>query len=427
MPRSELIVLLQGARAGVLAHDGGELSLAYDPEWRAREGSYPLSLSMPLGQTRHPDAPVRAWIEGLLPDNDDTLRRWARRFGASARNPFSLLQHVGEEVAGAAQFVAPDRVKAIQREQGRVDWLDDEGVASELRRLLEQPGGPRADDALGQFSLAGAQPKTALLREGDRWGIPSGAIPTTHIFKPPTLELDHLAENEHLCLRLAQVLDISAANSELMGFDDRIAIVVERYDRSEVGGRLVRLHQEDLCQAAGVGPQTKYESEGGPGVERIATLLRENSTSAAEDIDRFVTALAFNWAIGGSDAHAKNYSVLIGPGQIRLAPLYDLISVLPYPSFGRADRIKLAMRIGGESRIGSIHPRHWRRLADEVGLDAAQVRDRAASIAEAVASSVGHVVGDAVEGGLDREFGERYEAAVHSNAVRCARALEGNG
>lgn len=213
-----------------------------------------------------------------------------------------------------------------------------------------------------------------------------------------------------------------------MDFDDQTAIVVERYDRAQIGGRLVRLHQEDLCQSAGVGPRNKYESEGGPGVGSIAALLRDHSTDASEDIDRFVAALAFHWAIGGSDAHAKNYSVLIGPHQIRLAPLYDLISVLPYPSLSaRSDRVRLAMKIGGESRIGWIQPRHWHRLADEVGLDPDPVHTRAASIADAVTTSVDRVVAEAIDAGLDREFGERYRQVVHSNAARCARALERHG
>lgn len=420
---AELVVLLQGVRAGVVRQHRGDLSLAYDHQWQSSDGGYPLSLSLPLAQREHGDELVRSYLEGLLPDSAHVLEQWGRRFGVSARNPFSLLQHVGEDIAGAAQFVTPERVDALARREGAVEWLDQAEVAELLGGLRTDQSAWRPAGATGQFSLAGAQPKTALLLQDGRWGIPAGAIPTTHILKPPLLDLDHLAGNEHLCLRLAQELEISAANSSIMRFGDQIAIVVERYDRAVFDGRLIRLHQEDLCQSAGVTPRTKYESEGGPGAGAILGLLRDNSSAAAEDMDRFVAALAFNWAIGGSDAHAKKYSVLIGPGQVRLAPLYDLVSVLPYPTMGPAGKVRLAMRIGGEAQAGRIAARHWHRLAEAGDLDAEHVVARATEVVGAVHGSVAKVIDDAVEEGVDERFARAFGEVVRANAANCARAL----
>jgi serine/threonine-protein kinase HipA len=419
----ELVVLLNGVPAGVVRQDSGELSFIYEEAWRNRGDSYPLSLSMPLVQREHGDPVVRSYMEGLLPDNESILQEWGRRFGVSARNPFSLLQHVGEDVAGAAQFVDPERLEEVMQAAGEIEWLDEAEIASRLEGLLDDHSAWRRSGDPGHFSLAGAQPKTALYRRGNRWGVPSGAIPTTHIIKPPAIGLDHFAENEHLCLRLARQLEISASNSEICRFEDQPAIVVERYDREELDGRIFRIHQEDLCQSAGITPRTKYEAEGGPGVAPIVELLHDNSSAAAEDIYRFIEALALNWVIGAPDAHAKNYSVLIAAGQVRLAPLYDLVSLLPYPEEALPRNIKLAMKVGGEYRVGYVMRRHWLRLAEDSGLDPDRVVARVLEVASSAADAVHIVVAAEVSLGVNPEFGQRFEAAVAANAQNCLAAI----
>lgn len=106
--------------------------------------------------------------------------------------------------------------------------------------------------------------------------------------------------------------------------------MVERYDRIRQRDRWVRIHQEDLCQALGIHPARKYENEGGPNAAKIVELLRSQSSAPEEDISSFVDSLIFNWLIAGTDAHAKNFSLLLGSqGAVRLAPFYDLASVLP--------------------------------------------------------------------------------------------------
>ena len=185
--------------------------------------------------------------------------------------------HVGEDCAGAVQFVSPERLETLIAEPAarEIQWLTEEDVAERLRTLRADHSAWRAASDTGQFSLAGAQPKTALLFERKRWGVPSGRIPTTHILKPPTGEWDGHAENEHFSLQLARSLGLIVPNSSVVRFQDEIAIVVERYDRARAGGRWVRIHQEDMCQALGLHPTRKHESDGGPGVRRIVELLRE--------------------------------------------------------------------------------------------------------------------------------------------------------
>jgi len=292
---------------------------------------------MPLAAREHRRAVVEAFLWGLLPDNEQVLARWAAKFQVSARNVFALISHVGEDCAGAIQFVSPDRLETIRSgKEDKVEWLDEHDIAQRLQTLRADHAAWRLPRDTGQFSLAGAQPKTALLLQKGRWCIPSGRLPTTHILKPPTGHFDGHAENEHICLMLARSLGLPAAQSRVMRFGDEIAIVIERYDRQRKGNDIVRVHQEDVCQALGIMPTKKYQNEGGPGPASIVDLLHTYSTDREEDVGTFIAALGFNWLIAGIDAHAKNYSLLLSGPQVRLAPLYDVASILPYDEFDPA-------------------------------------------------------------------------------------------
>jgi serine/threonine-protein kinase HipA len=305
------------------------------------------------------------------------LDRWAKKFQVSARNVFALISHVGEDCAGAVQFVTPDRLEAFKSgKDDKVEWLDEAAIAKRLRALREDHAAWRLPRDTGQFSLAGAQPKTALLLQKDRWGIPSGRIPTTHILKPPPGHFDGHAENEHICLKLARSLGMPVADTKVMRFEKEIAIVIERYDRQFSGNTIIRVHQEDICQAKGVLPTKKYQNEGGPAPADIVELLRSYSTDRETDLDTFVDTLGFNWLIAGTDAHAKNYSLLLASGPtVRLAPLYDIASILPYDDVD-VQKIKLAMKVGGEYKLNQIGLRQWQKFAREVRLGCGQGTDR---------------------------------------------------
>jgi serine/threonine-protein kinase HipA len=421
----ELIALVGGREMGRVRQDPrGRLAFAYDGGWRGDAAAHPLSLSMPLAATEHGHAVVEAFLWGLLPDNSHILDRWGRRFRVSPRNPFALLAHVGEECAGAVQFVRPDRLALLRKKGAKtVRWLDAAGIEERLRALRADQSAWRRPGDTGQFSLAGAQPKTALFLERGRWGVPSGRTPTTHILKPPTGELDGHVENEHCCLSLARELGLPAAASAVMRFGDEIAIVVERYDRLRTRGGVIRVHQEDVCQALGVMPTKKYESEGGPGVRAVAELLRAHSSARAEDLDRFVDSVALNWLIAGPDAHAKNYSILIGAGgQTRLAPLYDLASALPYPKLD-LHKTTLAMKLGGEYRLRAIGPRQWHKLSAELRLDPGRVRDRVRELAARIPDAAATVRREAVASGLHHPVVDRLPGLLAKRAEQCAALL----
>jgi len=425
--RNELVVLLNGEQVGIVGQGrDGQLAFLYDRRWRERDDAYPLSLSMPLALERHPDEVVRAFLEGLLPDKANVLERWGRELHVSPRNPFALLTHVGEDCAGAVQLVARDRLPLVLTSgDEHIEWLSEEDVAERLRDAIDRDGTGRLAGDQGHFSLAGAQPKTALFHDGHRWGIPAGRVPTTHIIKPPAQkDLDGFDINEHFCLKLARELGLSAPESSIETFGDITAIVVERYDRLRTTDATVaRLHQEDACQALGVSPLGKYESDGGPGAPEIVNLLMRQSSDASTDVGAFLDALALNWVIAGTDAHAKNYSVLISPEAVRLAPLYDLLSALPYATRLPYKQLKLSMRIDREYHLWKVRERHWQGVASMCDLDPQPLVQRVAELAQAVPEATRVTAAGVREEGINHEIVDRLEEDITEHASRCLGLL----
>ena len=422
----ELIALLDGKETGrVVRANHGKLTFSYKEEWRDADSAYPLSLSMPLALAEHPNAKIDPFLWGLLPDNEIVLGNWARKFHVSPRNAFSLIACVGEDCAGAIQFVQPERLDAIMGTAApSIEWLDEAEIARRLRALREDQSAWRAPRDTGQFSLAGAQPKTALLFDNKKWGVPSGRVPTTHILKPPSGEFDGHAENEHFCLELARALGLPVVDSRIMHFKDEIAIVVERYDRLRISGTLHRVHQEDICQALSIPPTRKYQNEGGPGIREIVGLLSENSSMPKEDITTFLDSAAYNWLIARTDAHAKNYALLIGAGgQIRLAPLYDMASVLPYPGIN-IDKVKVSMKIGGEYHLRNIRPYHWRKLAAELKLDPDTTLHRVSDLAAQLKDQVSGVKGQMTKEGLKHPIITRLADAIAKRAGESLKMIK---
>lgn len=426
----ELHALASGVMMGRVLWDRrrDRLSFVYEADWQSNATNYPLSLSMPLTAAEHGHNTVEAFLWGLLPDNDGILKRWGERFQVSPRHAFQLLRHVGEECAGAVQLVRPERaLKWLEgSETGSVKWLKDQEIAQRLKLLLQDHSVSRIGSDAGQFSLAGAQPKTGFLYDprGQRWGVPSGMIPTTHIFKPATGDFDGHAENEHFCIRLAHALDMPVASSAIHYFDGTTVIVVERYDRLRDAKKVIRIHQEDTCQALARMPQTKYQNQGGPSPREIIGLIRAHSSIREEDEKRFVDALIFNWLLSGTDAHAKNYSFLIAPrGQVRLAPLYDLSSALPYTRQITPRDATLAMKIGDKYKVLAIGAREWRKFATELRIDFDALRLRILQMVEALPEAARKVGSEIKIEGITHDVIERLIDALTERARRCGASI----
>lgn len=252
---AELSVTIQGKPAGtVRQHENGTLTFAYLPAYQGA----PLSLSMPLSNQEYGNKIVRTYLFGLVPDNYYLRRALGREFGVSADNPFALLSHIGKDCPGAVQFFPPDLYPQALGQPGHYEPIAEEAIGRRLRSIAnsEQATWQAPEE---HWSLGGQQSKIALANFGNQWFTCEGAAATTHIVKPGISALTHQALNEHLCLRLATLCGIPAAQSTFQTFADIGAIAVRRYDRIiEDTYKVIRIHQEDFCQALGVLPDHKY-------------------------------------------------------------------------------------------------------------------------------------------------------------------------
>ncbi len=373
-----LNVYLNGRRAGLLRREStGAIDFQYAPEWLEWDNGFPVSLSLPLREDRYVGASVVNVFDNLLPDNESIRKRLAERVGAGGVDAYSLLTAIGHDCVGALQFL-PDGEDPGPA--GRIEGkpVSDEDIAYIIKNLASAPLGVGEDEDF-RISIAGAQEKTALLRKEGKWFKPIGTTATTHILKPQIgqlpngIDLSNSVENEYLCLKLLLGFGIPAANVEIADFEDRRTLIVERFDRRWArDGRLLRLPQEDICQALSVPPTRKYQSDGGPAMRDIIQLLK-GSDAPDQDIAIFMRACIAFWILGATDGHAKNFSIFIGSaGRFRMTPLYDVLSAQPSLDSGQIQRkkFKLAMSVGKSRHypVNDILPRHFAQTANIAGV-----------------------------------------------------------
>jgi serine/threonine-protein kinase HipA len=311
------------------------------------------------------------------------LRRLRDRYGAASTSAFDLLAAIGRDCAGAVQLVPagkePDDIRRID-----ADRLTEGEVAQILRdTTLAGPFGRRESEAF-RLSIAGAQEKTALLRNENQWCIPRQSTPSTHIFKLPLglvgnmrADMRDSVEIEWLSMEIARAFGLPVARTEIGRFEDQKALIVERFDRfiSNEGPWWMRVPQEDLCQALGLPPSMKYEADGGPGIRQIMEVLRGAESAEGDRVTFFKTQLLF-WLMAATDGHAKNFSLQQLPaGAYRMTPLYDILSAYPIMGHGnnRLDprKAKLAMAVIDRNRhydLYGIHRWHWVAMGAALGL-----------------------------------------------------------
>jgi serine/threonine-protein kinase HipA len=378
-----LDVYLHGARVGTLErHSQAKLSFTYTDDWVEAEAA-PISLSLPVVGGPYDHDSCAPFFEGLLPEGE-FLKAISRTLHVSARNSFQLLAEIGGECAGAIS-VGPAGGSA-PGETGRSSrWLGEGELGRLLGELPDRPLLATIDEEEGfRISLAGAQDKVGVLFDGERIGLSPGNPPSTHIVKAPIPGVEDSIANEAFCLSLAGHAGLDVAFAEPRLADGHEYLLVQRYDRDRSAQPDGRLHQEDLCQALGVVPAVKYENEGGPNVADCAGLIHRHSAAPARDVIAFLDALLFNFLIGNNDAHSKNYSLLLdGPGAIRLAPLYDLLSIAAIKGASR----DLAMKYGGEKRVRYLRRRHLSRLAEELAVKRTLVERRAGEMIDRLATA----------------------------------------
>lgn len=373
----------------LIQNEGGQMVFDYAEGWLEKPGAYPLSQSLPLRKERFTRKECRGFFAGILPEESkrDII---ARNLGISARNDYAMLERIGGECAGAVTFVpAGEPLPERNYDYRKLSTAELIAILKELPRrpLLAGERGVR-------LSLAGAQDKVAVRIDKDGVSLPLGGAPSTHILKPAIDRFEGVVFNEALSMELAAAIGLPTAPVETRTVEDMTFLLVERYDRvhRRTPGEepvVERVHQEDFCQAQGIVPEMKYQKEGGPSLKDCFNLLRAVSSAPVIDLARLLDGVIFNYLVGNNDAHGKNFS-LVYPGagtgdlQVRLAPLYDVVSTIYYPELSP----EMAMKIGGEYSSDRVTPRNFEKLAEEAGLAKPLVRRRVAELADAILATL---------------------------------------
>lgn len=415
---STLDVHLDGTFIGMLEQTAsGNTTFRYDDDYRTRPDATPLSLSMPVSRSAHAQRAVVPFLQGLLPDSPGRLDELSREHHTSALNPFRLLAHVGRDVAGAVQIL-PHGEPASDgpASHDAVDSLSDSDVADVIADLVAHAATWGTRDTSGRWSLPGAQPKVALFRSTEgTWGIPHGVTPTTHILKPAVPPYVEHHVNEYVTMTAARGLGIEVADAELLTTEQGDHVFVSaRYDRILHNGRWRRLHQEDFCQALAVAPARKYQNDGGPSVAQIARLIDTFVGLDQRRLSqrRLFDALVFNVSVANTDAHAKNYSVLLRAETAQLAPLYDLGTHLAYPATAP---LASAMKIGEQYRIDRIGMAEYLGVARRLRIPGDEAEARVHEIRSGLAGAFASASAS-IPGRSEREIGDRIASAVDSHA-----------
>lgn len=399
-----LNVFLNSRSVGLLEQaSSGAISFNYDPDWLAWKHAMPVSISLPLSDQTWRGADVVNVFENLLPDADRVRRNVAERLGAEGVDAFALLAVAGRDCVGALQFLSEGEEPGPAGEV-RGEPMDEASIADIIRRLRVNPLGLDPDDEDFRISIAGAQDKTALLKKDGLWHRPIGTTATTHILKPAIgvihndIDLNDSVQNEFVCMSLCSAFGLDVAEAEIESFEDQLALSVTRFDRLWTDdGRLLRLPQEDFCQALSVPSTRKYQREDGPGVLAILERLKESDRPNEDRLSFFRAQMIF-WLIGATDGHAKNFSIQHRPGgRFVLAPLYDVISAQPIVDAGRIshNRYKLAMSVGDNNRyqITQISRRHFEQSAEAAALPKGSVNQLCDELEAAIPDALETVAG----------------------------------
>jgi serine/threonine-protein kinase HipA len=413
----------------------GSLSLRYADRWLQTAAAFPLSVTMPLRAEPYSSDVITPWLANLLPE-EDQLKVLIRSLGLDQADVLAVLAVIGGDTAGALSFGA-----ATARPLSAYTPLTSFYETADPRLALEfhfEDLGRRpflvGEEGVRQ-SLAGGQKKSALAvlgpdgapvlrlpQEGDVLAIPLNGAPSTLIVKPDNPNLPGITENEVWCLHMAQAIGIEAAQSTILQSTKRTAIGVLRYDR-RLGrsGQLLRLHQEDFAQANGLPPGRKYERGTLPGLD-LKTLLQTGRHVSATDALALLDQVIFNILVANTDAHAKNYSVILPVAAARrLAPIYDVSTVLSWPHVVKT----YAQFIDGKQRRPeTVSGRHWEAIARDIGYRPTDVKNRVQQIVDAMVANKVKVTAAVAElPGAAAGYVTQTAEAVENNALRIAGRL----
>ena len=345
---------------------------SYNDKYLSAVNSAPISISLPLQNDPFSPDQTRNYFESLLPEGF-SRRAVADWIKVDEMDYLTILSFLGRECLGAVKIVEDEDVSESDYElltESRIKELAAEGATKSTQILVET-----------HLSLTGATGKVGLYYDeaSDKWYLPKGNAPSTHIVKQSHVRLKHIVLNEQLCILAAKNLGIAVPDSFIInkGADDELLLATKRYDRVFSDEKYInglpcplRLHQEDFAQALSILPNEKYEKNPSEYMKRMFELIRNNSSNPVEDQRALLRSIIFNFLIGNTDCHVKNYSLLYGTDlrSKRLAPIYDLVATRVYKTTS-----EMSFFIGGELDIEKIDRTNFLKAADEIGMSGRMV------------------------------------------------------
>jgi serine/threonine-protein kinase HipA len=400
-----LQVYWNGQLVGDLARNDARLDFRYVGEYLIRSGALPLSRLLPLREGAFDDQAARAFFANLLPEGE-IRRQVARQLGVSQENVFALLEGIGGDCAGAVSLLRPGGPPGAL---GHYRPISSEELSRELDLLPAHPF--LAGEEGVRLSLAGAQNKLPLYVKEEKFFVPEGNAPSSHILKTAIERLEGTVVNEAFCMNLARRVGLPVPRAEVVDIAGQQVYLIERYDRVRLpSGSIERLHQEDFCQALGVVPEMKYEQEGGPGFAACFKLVQEWSAEPILDSLNLLRWALFNFLIGNADAHAKNLSFLYRAGTVRLAPFYDLLSTTVYRGLNN----KFAMKMGGQRDPRYLTAGHLLGFASETGIGLRAVRAQLLELCDRLSVEIGP---------LAETFGDKDGTTIVDQILRVAEQM----
>lgn len=387
-------------RAGDRTAPGVDLRWTSDALDRWGVGARVLSHLLPTTDATEPPphpAKVAAWLDGLMPEGR-TREQMALDAGVDPDDAVAFLAHYGADTAGALVLLPHGTTPAPRR--AAPERLDDAGVARLLRAAIARAGGAGRTEHLTS-SLPGMEPKITLLHDDHGWARAHGTTPTTHILKaarPSDSPTADLVNTEAASLDLARRIGLTTVDAHVTELDGERCLVVTRYDRVPGPDGVQRLHQEDTAQALGINtrdPERKFQhGRALPSLARIARVLRDDGTRP----DPLLALTTFNLAVGNTDAHAKNISLLRhAGGTVRLAPAYDVSMHLHH---AHASRV-FAMDVAGERDMDALTGEHLVAEGASWGVPRRRAHRVVSQTLEALADALG-AVDRSAHPGVDR-------------------------
>lgn len=394
---------LDGKLAGhLMKGETGDVEFSYEDDYASARGVTPLSASMPLYRKSHGPRQVMPWLSNLLPDSDEVRQRWAARFAENQSDPFTLLRHVGQDAPGSVQIVPHETTPSSTENSREVSTAE---LARRVQAIHNDPSlwVERRDGGQSNFSLGGHQGKFAVTHRDGKWFEPSGRSASTHIVKPGmSVKTERTQEEmqaiEFVTMRASRKLGIPTALVDIHDFDGVPAFVTTRYDRiTQNDGSVERVHQEDFCQALSVHPSRKYESDGGPTMRDIMSLVESSVSPSYRENNLHVmrSLFSFNLVTAGVDAHAKNSSFILSGDHILVAPAYDLISA---HGLWRSQEVLRkhgpAVKYGKAKKYHEISANNIARTADTLGMSRSDFNEMLHGMANLLPSILEEVASD---------------------------------